>query len=276
MNTIERFFDTVDPGLSVRLRVLKARLRRDAILRLMQEMIQPGDVTVDVGANRGAYTHVMSAKVGRRGRVHAVEPFPDNCSRLRTVARRRGNIVVHAVAVSDHSGHAVLRIPVHDGHRIHALATLEPNRPWDGDSCEVPVRTLDELLAGERRISLVKCDVEGHEQRVFDGAKDILDRDRPVVLTELEQRHREEPIEATFSFFADAGYGGWFICEEELLRPLENFDVERDQLGFLDGRFMPYGVPAGYVCDFVFCPQETKVPSRLVWPGSGVRQAQRT
>ena len=33
-----------------------------------------------------------------------------------------------------------------------------------------------------------------------------------------------------------------------------DFDVARDQLGFLDGRFMPYGIPRGYVHDFLFCP----------------------
>lgn len=259
MNTIERFVNAVDPGLSVRLRALKGRLHRDPIRRLIQEAIRPGDVSVDVGAHRGVYTIMMSDKVGREGRVHAVEPFPGNGTRLQTVARRRGNIVVHAVAVSDHSGRAVLQVPVHGGHRLDALATLEPNRPWHGDSCEVPVRTLDELLADERRISLLKCDVEGHEQRVFDGAKGVLDRDRPVVLTELEQRHRKEPIEVTFAFFADAGYDGWFIVDEEL-RPLADFDVARDQLAFLDGRFVPGAMPAGYVSDFLFCPPETPLP----------------
>jgi FkbM family methyltransferase len=261
LNTIERFVDAVDPGLSVRLRWLK-RLGRDPIRPLMREMIQSGDVTVDVGAHRGVYTYVMSYRVGRGGRVHAIEPFPGNCSQLRTVARRRGNIVVHAVAVSDHSGRAVLHVPVLDGRCIDALATLEPNRAWDGDRCEVPVRTLDELLQGERRISFLKCDVEGHEQRVFDGARGILDRDRPVVLTELEQRHREDSIGSTFSFFADAGYDGWFICDGKL-RPLEDFDVVRDQLAFLDGRFRPYGMPSRYVNDFLFCPRESTLPSQL-------------
>ena len=101
----------------------------------------------------------------------------------------------------------------------YALATLEPDRPWHGDSCEVPVRTLDELLAGERQIS----------------------------------------------FFADAGYDGWFIIENEL-RPLERFDVTRDQLAFLDGRFMPYQMPARYVSYFLFCPPETRLPSGLARP----------
>jgi FkbM family methyltransferase len=265
LNTIERFVDAVDPGLSVRLRTLK-HFGRDGHKRLMREIIHAGDVTVDLGANRGAYTYIMSRRVGRDGRVHAIEPFPGHGRRLQTVARRRGNVVVHAVAVSDHSGRAVLQIPVHDGHRIDSLATLEPNRPWHGDSCEIPVRTLDELLAGERRISFVKCDVEGHEQRVFEGAKGILDRDRPIVLTELEQRHRATPIETTFAFFADAGYDGWYIRKEEL-HPLGEFDVARDQLALLDGRFRPYTMPANYVSDFLFCPRETPLVSRLIRSG---------
>jgi FkbM family methyltransferase len=275
LNRIERLVDEVDPGLSVRLRALKMRLRRDPVRWLIHQMIRSGDVSVDVGANRGLYTYMMSVEVGRGGRVHAVEPFPGNGSRLQTLARRRGNIIVHAVAVSDHSGRAVLQIPVHDGHPIDALATLEPNRPWNGDSCEVSVRTLDELLEGERRVSFLKCDVEGHEQRVLDGAKGILDRDRPVVFTELEQRHREEPIETTFSFFADAGYDGWFMIGGGL-RPLEDFDLARDQLAFLDGQFIPYAMPAGYVYDFLFCSRETKLPPGLSWPGHDVGEEKGT
>jgi FkbM family methyltransferase len=175
--------------------------------------------------------------------------------------RRRGNITVHALAASDHSGHGVLRIPVHHGHRIDALASLEPSRRPGEDNCMVSLCTLDELLVlpGEPRVSFLKCDVEGHEQRVFEGSAGILNRDHPVVLTELEQRHREDPIESTFAFFADAGYRGWFLTESGL-RPLEEFDVARDQLGFLGDRFIPYEMPSGYVCDFLFCPPGTVPP----------------
>jgi FkbM family methyltransferase len=216
-------------------------------------MLRPGEVGVDVGANRGVYTYIMSVRVGRKGHVHAMEPFPENCARLQTIARRRGNITVHKLAVSDHSGRGVLRIPVHHGHPIDALASLEPRRGPDGDSCMVPLSTLDELLAGRRRISFLKCDVEGHEQKVFEGAARILRRDHPVVLTEVEQRHRDDPIANTFELLVDAGYHGWFIAEGGL-RPLEEFDVTRDQLDFLVGRFVPYGMPSGYVYDFLFCP----------------------
>jgi FkbM family methyltransferase len=259
MNRLERAVDGIDPGLSARLRAWKMRLRQDISRSLIHEMLRPGEVGVDVGANRGVYTYIMSTRVGHEGRVHAMEPFPGNCARLQTIARRRGNITVHKLAVSDHSGHGVLRVPVHHGHLIDALASLEPSRRPDEDSCMVSLSTLDELLAGERRVSFLKCDVEGHEQRVFEGAGRILSRDHPVVLTEVEQRHRDDPIACTFALLTDAGYRGWFIAEGGL-RPLEEFDVARDQLDFLDGRFVPYGMPSGYVTDFLFCPPEIAPP----------------
>jgi hypothetical protein len=157
------------------------------------------------------------------------------------------------MAASDHSGSGTLRIPVHDGHSIDALASLEPDQALNHDSCEVPLCTLDELLAGERRISFLKCDVEGHEQRVFEGAARILDRDRPVIFTEAEERHSRGTTESTFAYFAAAGYRGWFVAGSGL-RPLQEFDAARDQLGLLDGRFIPYETPDGYVYDFLFCP----------------------
>jgi FkbM family methyltransferase len=259
LNRIERAVDQLDPGLSVRLRTLKLRFRHDIARRLIQDMIGAAEVCVDVGANRGVYTHIMSVQAGPEGHIHAVEPYPANYERLQTLARRRGNIIVHTLALSDRSGRAMLRIPVYGGHRIDALASLEQNGTQSQDSCVVSLCTLDELLEGERRVSFLKCDVEGHEQRVFDGATRILGRDRPVVFAEVEQRHREDPVENTFAFFADAGYRGWFVAGGGL-RPLEEFNVIRHQLGFLGDRFIPYAMPEGYVYDFLFSPPGTLPP----------------
>jgi FkbM family methyltransferase len=272
MNRLERVADKVDPGLSVRLRGLKMRREHDVFLRL-QGMMGPAETVVDVGAYRGVYTRLMSVRVGRRGRVHALEPFPGNAARLGIIARRRGNITVHMVAASDRPGTGVLRVPIHGGHRIDALASLEPGLAGSQDSCEVPLRPLDELLAGERRISFLKCDVEGHEQRVFDGAARIIDRNHPVVFTEVEQRHRTDPIENTFDFFGAAGYRGWFAAGAGRtgLRPLEEFDVARDQLAFLDGRFEPYAMPDSYVYDFLFCPPGIEPPRSAIASAGSAR-----
>lgn len=268
MNKLERAVDELDPRLSVVLRALKMRWRNNIAARLIHSMVNVGDVVVDVGANRGVYTYLLSVMVGDGGRVHAVEPFPRNGDRLRAVARWRGNIVVHSVAASDRPGIELLRVPLHDGHPIDALATLEPNLPCPEERHVVPVCTLDDLLKDERRLAFFKCDVEGHEQRVFRGATAILKRQRPVVLAEVEQRHRDDSIERTFEFFAEYGYSGWFVASDGL-RPLEDFDLRRDQVNFATDRFVPYSMPAGYVSDFMFCPPETSPPPSALAAGPG-------
>jgi FkbM family methyltransferase len=269
MNGLERFVDELDPGLSVRLRSLKMRWRNDAARRFVGAAAETGSVVVDIGANRGVYTHLMSKSVGRLGHVHAVEPVPALNKRLRTIARRRKNVTVHSVALSDRAQVASLHVPVYKGHQLDALATLGPVHGQPSISVDVQSRTLDELLGDEGLpISFLKCDVEGHEHQVFLGALGTFRRHKPVVLVELEQRHRDEPISTTFEFFTSLGYAGYFLTEHGL-RDIAEFDIDRDQLAFLSEEFVPYGNPSGYVNDFVVVAPERSMSLDLAAGAAG-------
>jgi hypothetical protein len=52
---------------------------------------------------------------------------------------------------------------------------------------DVPVERLDDQ--GLSGVSFLKIDVEGHELPVLRGGDELLARDRPVLLVEIEQRH---------------------------------------------------------------------------------------
>lgn len=263
MNVVERLFDNADPSISVRLRALKNWWRNDQVMRVMTTLVPAGSVAIDVGANRGVYTYLLSARVGPLGRVHSVEPYPGNVARLRVLARRRGNITFHPVAVSDAAGEATLHVPVHDGKHIHALSTLGSVRGTGHEDFQIPVRTLDELLVGERgRITLLKCDVEGHEDLVLRGATATLREHMPAIVIEIEQRHRKDPIHDTFSHLLGLGYVGYFLASSGL-RPLSEFDVEIHQLSSLTADFVAYDMPDGYVNDFLFVRPGTDL-GRLV------------
>jgi hypothetical protein len=126
----------------------------------------------------------------------------------------------------------------------------------------VKVTTLDrELLAERSRISFVKCDVEGHELAVVRGAERTLREALPTLLIEIEQRHSEVGVEATFEHLLGLGYIGWAIGSDGL-NPLDQFDVERDQLAFLSG-FELRDMPTGYIHDFLFAPPGLDVEQRL-------------
>ncbi len=65
--------------------------------------IRPGDSVIDLGANIGWYTAVLSKLVGERGKVYAVEPIPGTYTLLLSVIKKLGltNVVSFNCAVSD-------------------------------------------------------------------------------------------------------------------------------------------------------------------------------
>ncbi len=255
MNVVERAVDNIDPSLSAWLRGAKARWRKDQIVRLIKESVAPGAVTVDVGANRGVYTLLLSARAGRTGRVHAIEPHPDHAPRLRTLARRHPNITFHPVALSDQPGEAELRVPIYQGRQIDALATLNASFDVPYERLIVPVRTLDDVLSHETgRITFLKCDVEGYEQYVLRGGVKSIRESMPVIVAEIEQRHRADPIQGTFTYLGELGYVGYFI-DAVGCRPLAEFDVTRHQIAAAGAGIVPTSMPKDYVSDFVFLPR---------------------
>lgn len=256
MNLLERRVDTIDPRLSVELRGLKLRLRRDRLCDVIRRCVRPGQSVADIGANRGVYTWMMSRQVGPDGTVHSFEPYPANFERLNSLAMTRANIAVHPVALSDGDGEATLRVPRHHRVDIDALASL---RTTSIDERFVPVhvekRRLDSLIPPNGHpLGFIKCDVEGHEDEVIDGGWQTITRDRPTMAIEIEQRHRRTPVTDLVQRIVDVGYDCFFL-DDDGSHPFAEFDIERHQLSYLTEEFVPHAMPRGYANNFLFYPK---------------------
>ena len=201
--------------------------------------------------------------MGSRGRVYAFEPSPAMRSALRRLAGL-ANVTVVDAGLSDHEGEAELHVPVLGGRRVDYLASLaiRPNADLPHQSFTVKLKRLDDVLALEGgSVSFIKCDVEGHELAVLRGAQEILERARPRLLVEIEQRHTQLDIAETFALLHEHRYRGYMLAGE-VLRPLEEFDLQRDQLDLLDDLA---NVRPGYVNQFVFVPAELRSPELDAW-----------
>ena len=73
---------------------------------------------------------------------------------------------------------------------------------------KVEVRTLDSF--GFTDVDLIKIDVEGHEYSVLEGSLLTIQRCKPILLIEIEQRHISRPIKEVFSLVMNQGYDGLF------------------------------------------------------------------
>lgn len=165
------------------------------------DFVRSGDVCLDIGAEYGLYTWVLSTLVGPSGRVHSVEPLPGPARWLRTVSRLLGcdNVTVHRSALGARPGHGELSLPRRWGLPVHGRAYLVQGATGPGPNAEfrtsrsvpVPLRTVDEIVRSEgiAKVGFVKADVEGAELGVLDGAYETLLAHRPPLLLEIEDRH---------------------------------------------------------------------------------------
>jgi FkbM family methyltransferase len=139
--------------------------------------IREGEV-LDVGANIGCYTRVLSERVGPRGRVHALEPFPETfdylCHNIRVL--RLPNVSCYNVAASSHDGYGQMALSWDE--------SLGWARLVDKGGTAVRLAALDSLFP-DLNPTFIKCDVEGHELQVIAGALGMIARCRPVWLIEV-------------------------------------------------------------------------------------------
>jgi FkbM family methyltransferase len=135
-----------------------------------RKTIKPGMSVVEAGSNLGLYTLLFSNLVGPTGSVHACEPDPRLAAALKTnVERNRAlNIHVHQCAVGARSEQRTLRRGGLNSGDNRLEATEDAAGEAGPESVPVEVRSLNELMQGER-VDFIKIDVQGWEAEVFRG-----------------------------------------------------------------------------------------------------------
>jgi len=172
----------------------------------IHDLVKPGMVAFDVGANIGYITLLLARAVGGTGRVVAFEALPDNVGRLRQdVAlnpEREWIQVVHA-AVMDKSGTASFLIgPSDDMGKVQGSAGREIEY---GAAISIPSLSLDDYvwLQGGPAPQVIKMDIEGGEVLALPGMRGVLRQARPIMLIEM---HGPESARAAWEELSAAGY----------------------------------------------------------------------
>ena len=154
-------------------------------------------------------------------RVDSFEPNLDLVARLEPIMPP--NVTLHPVALSDRAGQADFWLPS-GGTGTEGRGSLEHARGAGDGWRRRPAVTmrLDEFDLGD--VGFVKIDVEGHEYQVLLGATELIDRERPTVLVEIELRpERPGPIDDIIEFFDGHSYRGEFL-HRGTWRPIGELD----------------------------------------------------
>jgi acetyltransferase-like isoleucine patch superfamily enzyme len=139
---------------------------------LLRASLRPGMTVVDVGAGVGYATLVSGGEVGSDGTVIAIEHRRDRAWLLRANVMR---------------------------HRCSQGANVAIVTPSDA-------ATLDEIAELPARVDLLRVDAAGSEHVVIGGARNLIERCRPVILTAFRPGEAGTDPRAVLTGYRALGY----------------------------------------------------------------------
>lgn len=163
-------------------------------------LVSPGDVCFDVGAAGGTYMVLLARRCAPGGRVYSFEPRPRSARAIERVRRVLGmdSVSVHQLGLAEKEGAVRVMIPRWGMFRFTTRAFIAPDSEAEvpeGFKDVVPMTihltTLDQFVteAGIEQLDFLKADVEGAELSLLEGGRKSIERWRPTVLLEIEDRH---------------------------------------------------------------------------------------
>ena len=151
------------------------------LIDLFRQVVQPGSVALDLGANFGFHTLEIARCVGSNGRVLAFEP-------QRIIHQQ----LCHHVFINNILNVWTFNAAV--GDQLSSVAVCSPHESISGNSGATPIGvgsevvqmvTIDSLQIDS--LDFIKMDIQGAELSALVGAERTITSRRPVVAIEVEE-----------------------------------------------------------------------------------------
>ena len=207
-----------------------------AILRETKE----GDTFVDIGANIGYYTNLLGKKLSKgRGQVFAFEPvkkvYEQNLASIKknnlknTILYQKGcgeKKAQHEISINDNCVEVASLLNTQDKDTISRKEKVE-------------IVKLDDFLKN-KKIDLVKIDVEGYEYETLRGMRNIIKKYKPKIVMEFSPCFYRvigagRSLEI-LKFLVEAGYNIKYIQKNKNIKDINLFleYLKKNQIGQVD------------------------------------------
>jgi FkbM family methyltransferase len=156
--------------------------KQDAFqIQLMKKLVKKGDRVLDIGANIGYYSEILSDLVGENGKVHCFEPDDLNYKYLAKVTTIRNNLALIKKAVADDEGKIIL----YTSDTINVENTTYKPEHFDS-TYTVEKISVDKYVQQKFSVSFIKMDIQGAELKALEGMKQTLLSNKNIsLITEL-------------------------------------------------------------------------------------------
>lgn len=149
--------------------------------KIIKEHLKSDSNCIDIGCHKGEILDIM-LKYAPQGNHFGFEPIPDFYQNL--VSKYQNKATISNIALSNEKGNTtfnyVKNAPAYSGIKERKYKVSNP----DIEKIEVELDLLDNCISGDQKIDLIKIDVEGAELNVLKGGKNLISKNKPLVLFE--------------------------------------------------------------------------------------------
>lgn len=163
---------------------------------VVRKLVKCGDVVMDVGANIGYYSVILSKLVGEEGKVYCFEPTDYYSRVLQSNLDANNTKNVELIKLGLSNARQTLDIQV----GANSATLHSPGKVPLNFTERIELVSLDEWVANHNieKINFIKVDIDGHEPCFLNGAWNTLEKYDPVLLLEVSHPH-----------YLDAGVTAW-------------------------------------------------------------------
>lgn len=229
-------------------------------LAVLKHLIHKGDVVLDIGANFGYISLVMSKLAGEQGKVIAIEPSSRDFSRLVdnvSLNNLEENILPFQVAISNEEGPCKLQIAPEERSALNTLGSAFSYKGIVKAGVEdIIATTIDKFVEDQdieqfEHIDFIKLDIEGSELKALLGAKQTIAKYRPIIMLGINKASLslcDSELSEVLETLYELRYRIYRLVEEPEFKLELVSDISEIENGI------------------VFCIHETIVPPRLEQP----------
>ncbi|MEM9276109.1 MAG: FkbM family methyltransferase [Cyanobacteria bacterium P01_F01_bin.143] len=154
------------------------------MVKLFQTLIKDDDLVMDIGANIGC-TSILFGELADQ--VISFEPSPTTFNLLQKNIQQSGleNITLHNYALG--SSNITSQITYSPANRSGGFISNKTRISTGHVTEKIEARRLDDIIDNLeiQKIDFIKIDVEGFEKEVIEGARNAIERFRPIIVLEL-------------------------------------------------------------------------------------------
>ena len=153
-------------------------------IKFMRKNCLNGDI-IHAGTYFGDFLPGISKSVTKKSKIWAFEPNVENyiCAKITILINNLNNVNLFNAGVGKLNSNSRMLIKSNSGISLGGSSRIIEGKT-DGVTINVKIVKIDDIIPSESHISILQLDVEGYEKEALEGAIKTLNRCKPILILE--------------------------------------------------------------------------------------------